>query len=249
MTPENVSAVVPQPAGMGEFSRIAGVFFEPAKTFEDVAKRPTFLVPLVLTIVMALVYMVLFSQHVGWERTIRHQQETSARAQQLTPEQREQGIQLGLKFAPIGGYAGVMVGIPLYYLVAAAVLLVIVKIMSAPVRLKQVYAVMCYAAMPGIISTILTIVVMFLKNPDDFNMQNPLAFNPGALMDPAAGSKFIYSLATSLDLFVIWTIVLIATGLKAAGGKQLSFAGALTAVLIPWAIWVLGKASLAGVFS
>ena len=49
MSPENVSAVEPQPSGMSELSRLSGVFFEPAKAFEDVAARPSFWVPLILT--------------------------------------------------------------------------------------------------------------------------------------------------------------------------------------------------------
>jgi len=50
-------------------------------------------------------------------------------------------------------------------------------------------------------------------------------------------------------LFVFWTIFLIATGLKAAAGKKLTFTGALMAVLLPWAVVVLGKAALAGACS
>ena len=96
---------------------------------------------------------------------------------------------------------------------------------------------------------LLAIAVMFMKPPDDFNLQNPLVFNPGAFMDPLTSSKFLYSVATSLDLFRLWTLVLIAIGLKAAGGKQLSMGGAVTAVFLPWAIWTLGAAALAGVFS
>jgi hypothetical protein len=42
--------------------------------------------------------------------------------------------------------------------------------------------------------------------------------------------------------------VLIAIGLKAAGGKQLSMGGAATAVFLPWAIWTFGAAALAGAF-
>jgi len=51
---------------------MSGVFFEPAKTFADVAERPGFWVPLILILVFSLGYMVLFGQHVGWERMIRH---------------------------------------------------------------------------------------------------------------------------------------------------------------------------------
>jgi len=250
MTPELVPDSEPQPKGLGEVSRLTGVFFEPAKTFTDVAARPAFWVPLILMMLGALAYITLFGQHVGWERMMRHQQETSSRAAQMSPEQREQQLQMMTKFAPIGGYGAVLVGVPVGTLVWAAVLLGIVKgLMSAPVRLKQVYAILCYAAMPGLIFTVLAIVVMFMKPPDDFNMQNPLMFNPGAFMDPTTTSKFVHSLASSLDLFRIWTLVLIGIGLKAAGGKQLSIGGAMTAVFVPWIIWQLGAAAMAGMFS
>ena len=90
---------------------------------------------------------------------------------------------------------------------------------------------------------------MFLKKPDDFNLMNPLAFNPGAFMDPVNSSKFTYTIASALDLFAIWGIILTAIGLKAAAGKRLSMAGAFTARIIPWAIFVLFGASMAAMFS
>jgi hypothetical protein len=250
MTPELLPEEEPQAKGLGEGSRLTGVFFEPAKTFEDVAARPGFWAPLILVIVVSLVYMALFGQHVGWERMIRHQTETSARAAQQPPEQREAGIQMAVKIAPIAGYVGVLVGIPLVWLIWSAVLLGIVKgMMSAQVRLKQVFAILCYAGLPGVIMALLAIAVMFMKPPDDFNLQNPLVFNPGAFMDPLTTSKFLYSLASALDLFRLWTLVLVAIGLKAAGGKQLSMGGAMTAVFLPWAIWTLCSAALSGVFN
>jgi len=105
---------------------------------------------------------------------------------------------------------------------------------------------MCYSVVTGLVFIVLAIAVMFLKNPDDFDIQNPLAFNLGALLDPNSGSKFVYSLATQIDLFAFWKIILVAVGLKATGGRNLSFTGALVAVLIPWAIFVLGAAGLSG---
>jgi hypothetical protein len=249
MSPESPQIAEPSPEEMSELARIAGVFFEPAKTFGDIADRPRWIVPLLLTIAVSLIYFALYTQHVGWERMMRHQFEMSSRAAQLTPEQREQAIVMQARYAPIFGYVGVVLGTPIYYLAAAAILLAIMAgILSVPIKFRQVFAVMAYGSLPGVIAAILSIVVMFLKNPDDFNLQNPLVFNPGAFMDPVSSSKFFYSLASSLDLFVFWTIFLIATGLKAAGGKKASFGGALFAVVFPWAVFVLGKAALAGIF-
>jgi hypothetical protein len=181
---------------------------------------------------------------------MRHNMELSSRAAQMTPEQRENQIQMGSKFAPVFGYLAVVVGVPLVFVVWSAVLLGIVKgIMSAQIRFKQVFAILCYAGLPGVIFTVLAIAVMFLKSPDDFNMQNPLVFNPGAFLDQATTSKFVYSVASSLDLFRIWTMVLIGLGLKAAGGKNISTGGAMAAVFVPWLLWTLCAGLLAGVFS
>jgi hypothetical protein len=94
------------------------------------------------------------------------------------------------------------------------------------------------------------VVVVFLKkNPADFDIQHPLAFNLGALMDPNAPNKFMYTLASAIDVFSIWRILLVAVGLKAAAGKKLSFGGALFAVLLPWVVLVLIGATFAGMFS
>jgi hypothetical protein len=249
MTPELLPEEEPQPKGLGEASRLTGVFFEPAKTFADVAARPGFWAPLILIIVVSLVYMVLFGQHVGWERMAKQQLAASTRAAQMTQEQRDTQVQMTVKFAPVMSYVGILVGVPLAWLIWAAILLGIVKgMMSAQVRLKQVFAIVAYSSVPGVIMALLGIAVMFMKPPDDFNLQNPLVFNPGAFMDPTTTSKFLYSVASSLDLFRLWTLVLIGIGLKAAGGKQLSMGGAMTAVFLPWAIWTLGAAGLAGLF-
>ena len=167
----------------------------------------------------------------------------------MPKEQQEQTLAVQMKFASAIGYAGGVLGAPIYCLVVAAVLLGITALMSAGLRFNQVFAIVTYGSLPRVISGILMIIVAFLKNPDDFNIRNPLAFNVGAFMDPNTSSKFVYSLASSLDLFSIWTILLLAIGLKAAAGKRLSFAGALVAVVAPWAVVVLGIAALAGAFS
>ena len=43
------------------------------------------------------------------------------------------------------------------------------------------------------------------------NLNNPVATNPAYFMDPLA-SPFLYGMASALDIFVIWSIILIAIG-------------------------------------
>jgi hypothetical protein len=238
---------------MGEFSRLTGVFLEPSTAFEDIARRPTWLVPLLLVILAGVAYFTTFGQHVGWPRFLQHQMDTNpkaaARMAQVPPEQRARQMEMTVKFMGIGYDFGVVVVTPLVLLISSAIVLGILAAMSAGVRFKQVFSITTYASLPIILKHALAIVVMFLKNPDDFNLINPLAFNPAAFMDPVNGSKFLYSLGTSVDLFTIWTILLTATGLKIAAGKRLTFGKALFAVVTPWAVFILIGAGFAAAFS
>src|SRR5882672_5942475 len=179
MTPETIDAGEPlQPSSMSEVSRIFGVFFEPSKTFADIAARPRWVVPLLLVMVTSIAFMAVFSQKVGWERMMRQQMESSSRTANMPAEQKEQLIQTQARFAPIFGYGFALIGLPLYYMITAGALTGIVSgIMSAGVKFKQVFAIMAYAGLTGLVSALLSILVMFLKKPEDFDLRNPLMFN------------------------------------------------------------------------
>jgi Yip1-like protein len=231
---------------MSEFSRVLGVFFEPKKTFGDIAQRPRWLVPMLISIVSGFLLIYLFSTHVGWEPMLRRAFDLSPRVQQLTPEQRQNAFNLQLRIVPTVAYVAAVLGPALMYLIGGGVILGIVRaLLGVPLRFAQVFATMAYASLPRVIFVALSIVVMFLKNPEDFDIQNSFASNPGAFMDPQTSSRFLYTLASSLDVFTIWVILLIATGLKAAGGKRISFGGALFAAGLPWAVYVVIRGALA----
>ena len=123
MTPENAAAVEPEPSRMGEFSRIVGVFFEPSKTFRDIAERPAWIVPMILVILAVMGIITAESQHIGWDRIFRHQMETNSRFQQMPADQREQQLAIQEKFASVGGYVFALIGVPVSDLIIAAVLL------------------------------------------------------------------------------------------------------------------------------
>jgi len=250
MTPEPNNASTPEPQGMSSISRVIGVFFEPTKTFADIAARPNWFLPLALVILSALAFSVSIGQRVGFDRIV--DQQTASRLANASPDQRaqmEKGIEMQKRFAPIGWYVGSLLGPPIVTLICSLVLMGIVSgILSAGLKYKQVFSIFCYSAMPGLVSVLLIIVVMYLKPPDDFNIRNPLAFNPAAFMDPNTTSKFLYSLASWFDVFVIWRVLLLAVGFKAAAPKKLTMSSALFAVLLPFAVIVLGSAAFSSMF-
>lgn len=246
MSPDVAPQVETEPAPMNEFSRILGIFFEPKKTFADIAERPRWLVPLLLVILAGAAYIYAFGAHVGWATYMHRLMDNNPNMQRIPAEQRQQIFDMQLRFASVGGMINVAIAIPLMYLIGGGIAMGIIKgLLGVPIRFKQAFAVFCYAALPNLIARVLSIAVVFLKNPEDIDLQNPFLSNFGALMDPDKSSKFLYSLASSIDLFSFWVILLTAAGLKAAGGKRLSFGGALFAVVLPWTVWVLVRGGLA----
>ena len=246
MTPESPSDNAPQP--LGEVGRITNVFLDPKKAFADIAARPTWIVPVVLVIIAYLAFMYCFTTHVGWEHSLRQAMETNSRVQQMDPQQRETALQTQIKFAPIGAYVVGPISIVVVALIIAAVLLLMTKMMGASLTFKQMFGISAYSMLPGLLASILAIVVMFIKNPEDFNLQNPLAFNLGAFLEPPpASSKALYAFATSIDLFTFWQILLLAVGISVAA-RKFPFSKALVAVIVPWILLVIGKVGFAALF-
>jgi hypothetical protein len=206
---------------------------------------------MLLTVLFGLIFCAVVGQRIGWDNIT--QQAMEKKMATMSQEQRDavaKNADLTKKITVVGAYTVAVIGPPIGYLIAALVLLGIVAgILSAPVKFKQVFAVLSYAGLVGVLQAALMVVVVFLKkNPADFDIQHPLAFNAGALMDPNGPHKFLFALASALDVFTLWRVLLVAVGLKAAAGKKLSFGGALFAVLLPWAVLVLIGATFAGMF-
>lgn len=236
MTPQDDTAI---DKPMSEAARLSGVYFSPGKVFADIAARPRFWAPLIIMMLLALGYTYSIGQKIGWEHVVRQQAETNQRFLDTPADQRERGIAIGTKIATIVGYISpVFVAVGL--LVIAGVLMFVFNSMfSAGLNFKQMFAIVTYAGLAGAVSTVLSIVMLFVKNPDEFDVQHPLAFNLGAFL-PEGSSKALLAFASSIDLFTLWTIALIAIGLSTAA-RKLTFRKALAGVLIPWAVVVLIK--------
>ena len=235
------------PGGMSEVGRLTGIFWEPKPVFQDLAVRPRFWVPLILLTALSLAYMISFSRVVGWETMIRRQMDTNTRIQQMPAEQKERAIQQGMAISVPLAYVGATVGMAVGSLAIAGVLLGVMNLLGgAGLKYRQAFSITCYSFLPSALATILAMVVMFLKDPEDFDLQNPLPLNLGAFLSSPETAAWLKALARSVDLFTIWIILLMALGFSTAAGKRLPFGKALTLIVLPWAVFVLLSAALAG---
>jgi len=81
---------------------------------------------------------------------------------------------------------------------------------------------------------------------EGFNINNPAATNPAYFMDPT-GSKFLYGMASALDVFVIWNIVVLGIGF--ASNSKMKRSTAIVIVAVWYLLYKLAGAGLAAAFS
>jgi hypothetical protein len=236
------AAQLPQESS-NSFSRLVGVFFSPGQTFASIAKRPTWLLPVVLSAIVATGLFYVFGAKVGWqravERNIATNPITSRQMDQLSPEQRQASINLQVKIFPYAFYGGAIVGSFLFTLIFAAIFLGIFKLgYGVQFDLKTSMGVVAYAFVPRILKVLLGILVIFLKDPSQVDITNFLASNPGALMSPDS-ARWLITLATQFDFFTFWVMVLLAIGYHSISPKKISVMSAFLGIFGLWIAYVI----------
>jgi hypothetical protein len=237
---------VAEPAGLSEGARIVNTFIAPSKTFTDLRRNASWWGPWMLISIFSLLFVYAMDRQIGFDQISKNEIAHSSRADQFDKlPADQQAKQIGITTAYIRYVSyGNPVMLLLYFAITAFVLWATFKFAAgASVSYKTAYAIVFYASLLGIVSAILgTISVFAGVNPEGFNVNNPVATNPAYFMDPTA-NKFLYGMASGLDIISIWTILLMGIGFACTSKVKRSMAIALVA---GWYVfWKLAMAALA----
>lgn len=244
------TAAVPEaPQQIGALGRLVGAIINPRPTFEDIARKPSWLLPLLLLIILSLSITYIFGKRVGWRAFMEKQLAQNSRVQQLTPEQREQTLETQVKVAPIIGYVFGVIGFPIVVVVIAAIFMGIFNATSsAALDFKTSLGVITHSYTPFVIASLLGVLILCLKPPDQIDLQNLVASNAGTFLSSDA-PKWLLALCTSLDIFTFWVLGLMAFAYSAVRPKKIKFGSALTWIVGIWVVFVLVKVGFAAMFS
>jgi hypothetical protein len=249
------TAVAPAPGGepaqIGAFGRITGVLFSPGATFKDIARKPSWLVPMVIMVILNLGVTALIVKKLDWATMIRNQIESSSAASQLTEEQKEQRIAVGAKFAPTIAWVAGVLGIPVVTLVMALVCMLGFNLLKgAGIKFGTAFAIVVHALVPTMLAFILTGIILYLKPADEINPDPArMAATSLAAFLPSTAPKWLVSLGGSLDVFWIWCLALLGVGFAAANPKKITGGSGFAVVIGIWLVWVLIKVGWAAAFS
>lgn len=245
-----VSPAAPEPQPqMSAISRIVGVFFSPQKTFEDIVRKPSWLLPIVLITLLSILVSVGINQRVNWREFMSQQIEKSPQGAQLSADQKEQRIEGGAKITPIFVYVIGVVGPILIALIYALVFWGAYSLLGgASTNFGTSLGITSHAFLPGLVSSPLLLLVIFLKPPGTLDIENPLASNLAAVL-PDDSAKWLVALCKSFDIFTFWTLILIAIGFAATSPKKLKGSKPYVIAFGVWAAYVVCRVGWAFAFS
>ena len=236
-------------APINHFGRIVGALFSPQATFQDIVRRPSWIAPIVLFSLLGLGFSWVMNQRVDWESFIRQQAEKSSRFAQLSEEQKQRALAPQTKYAPIFAYVIGLLGAPLLALILASVYLGAFNLFAgAGLRFAQSFGIAAHALLPTVIASVLGIITMLLKSRGEVDPERLLASNVAVLL-PGDAPRWQVALGSSLDIFWIWTLILLGVGFAAANPKKVSTGKGIGIVFAIWAVWLLVKVGWAAAFS
>ena len=235
--------------GISPFGRIIGVFFSPKATFEDIARKPSWVLPVILLTVLSIGVSFSINQRVNWREFMAQQIEKSPQSANMSAEQKEQRIEGGAKFSPIVTWVIGVCGPILFTLIVALVMWGAYNLLGgANTDFGTSFAITTHAALTGLVSSLLFILVLYLKPAGTVDMENPVATNLAALL-PEDSAKWLVVLLKSIDIFTFWTLILLAIGFATTNPKKLKGSKAFTIAFSVWAVYVVLRVGSAWIFS
>lgn len=200
------------PARKNSFQRLAGVLFAPADTFEDIARKPDFVVPLIVIVLISYVTTFMIVPRMDWDAVTAQQYEAM---KARNPNVSEADMARIAKFTKAIGTVTAFVMPVLqiaWFVIVAGILLLAVRLFGGEGTFGQAFSTTLYAWMPLVINGILVAIVGATRAKiDPTTMAAMVKSNLGFLVD-IKEQPVLFSLLSSIDIFSIWTIVLLIIG-------------------------------------
>lgn len=229
------------------FGRIIGVFFSPKVTFEDIVRKPSWVLPMVLITLLSVAVSFSINQRINWHEFMTQQIEKSPSAAQMSPEQKEQRIEGGTKFSPPFTYCIGLLGPIIATLIVALVMWGAYSLIGgASTNFGTSFGITSHAFLTGLISSPLFILVLYLRPFGTVDLENPVAANLAAVL-PDDSAKWLVALCKSIDVFSFWTLILLAIGFAATSPKKLKGGKSFTIAFSVWAVFVLIRVAWAAI--
>ncbi len=244
------------PAPMSALEKVAGVFYEPTRVFNNLRSHPRWLAGFLVIVLLNIVYAFAFQQRLTPERIVNFTAEKMAQTPMIPAEAVERTRVDGLEQAKnpvqrVGTAIKTIVGIFVFMSMLGALYMLGVLVFGGRINFWQSLCALIYAAVPiVVIQKLISIPLLFIKDIDDIHpimgQESLVQDNLGILFTPAE-HPVLFVTASFIGLLSFYGLWLRATGLK-HGGQKVSKGAAWGTAILFWVIGLLFMVAMAALF-
>lgn len=222
----------PAPAKAGLWEDFIDIFHQPSAVFERRRDGQFGLALLVLVVLSTVLYFALqngLAPIIDAELS-KQIAAMSAKNPQITAEQLTGTRSMMEKFAAFG----TVIFVPLGVLITAALLWLAGRLVEAKIAFGAAMMIATYSQIPKIAELVINAVQGLLLEPEAITSRYSVSLGIARFLDPST-NPVVMTLVGGLDLFTIWTVVLMAIGLSVVGRIPLK-----SAAIAATAVWFVG---------
>ena len=216
---------------------VARALAAPGRGIAEAVERRRALTALCIATAASLLFAAVAVPRVDYEAAAQRRAR-GPEAQEQTQFQREESVATARKLGHITGWAGAALAPALLAAGAAALLFAGFRVAGTRPALKETFAVAAHGTLPVWLGGLLAIPAALARAPippDDLPRLLPSSL---AALAPRAAAPLAAALS-GVDLFALWAVALVATGMARASGASRARAFTVTLVLYAAAIALL----------
>jgi hypothetical protein len=204
----NPSGATSVPA-QGLLSRFIGIITSPKATFQAVVAHPRWfgifaLTTLIVACCTALPMFTESGRQAALDQQVHQMESFGMKIDEAAYARMEQGMAI----APYTTFAGVVVVTPIFVLIVSGILFVVFNaIMSGTSTFKQLFSVIVHAGVISALAQLFTAPLNYMSG----SMSGKT--NLAVLLPMIDENSFLGSLLGTIDLFMVWYVIVLAIGL------------------------------------
>ncbi|MDM7921720.1 MAG: Yip1 family protein [Pyrinomonadaceae bacterium] len=235
--PEHIPETPREVPEMSEAATLGNIFFEPGRTFEDLRKKPRFILAGLISIALFTGFAFALSAKygdAGMRRAIVEIMDKNPQVASMPADQKAQTVEMQMMFSRIGRYL-TPVFMAIMLLIGGLIYWLGAKAFGGTGGFLHGLSVWTYSMFPPlVVGVVASLIILFFKSADEIDLatsQRGLAPSNLGFLFGKDTSPVLVTLVSVVDLFAIWGWVLAVIGLRVTNRLSTGSAAAIVFLL------------------
>lgn len=232
--------IATEPKPLGALDRMIGVITEPEKTFNDIAARPSWGLPMILALLAMITVGVLMKdviQKESAEKTRVSIMENKNISDSEKQRVADQSVEMMKKFWVVGFAVGMVVIVIAYFISALILKLGGSAVLGSTASFTQVLAIFSWSGIVDLLGALIKLPIMYI------NQSMRVDTGLGMFIGEELSHTTTYLIMSKFDIFTIWMLIVMSIGISVVFKAPKVKSAILVFGL--WLVWVISQWGMA----